>query len=111
MNKLALILATGLLISAGKSHATTGQDSWGDAHAKIHFIGEALIAQSVLEITDNRALAFGSSLAVGLAREEWKRQHGFSHYTANRLILDAAGAYVGSRCRVTLEDVRCSWKF
>lgn len=89
-------------------------DRWGDSHVKLHVIGEAAIAAAVTAATDSRTAGFGAAMAVGITREEWKRQRGFAHYAPSRIAADLVGAAMGAQlghCLVSGGGVACAWNF
>lgn len=96
------------------SNAAPGQDNWGDAHAKFHWlmaVGSGAVASHFI---DDPLLAYGASLLPLIAREEWKRAHGFSHYQPSRNVAHLLGAGIGlygERCLYTLRSVTCAWEF
>lgn len=99
MRRITYALATAAIIGALALHTpkARAQDRWGDAHAKVHLVGEAGIASlATLAANNDPVVGFWTATAVGLAREEWKRQHGFSNFTVNRLVLNTAGAALGA---------------
>jgi hypothetical protein len=108
------IILCALMALPVASHAEPGQDSWGDHNVSLHFAGEAALGSIAGAVIEDKRIAFAAAFAVGLAREQWKREHGYSNYTPNRLIADGVGAalgvYVGS-CVLTGRAITCHMQF
>lgn len=71
------------------------QDRWGDAHNKIHFVGNigtGLIAGALIE---DKPTAFAVALIPAVIREEYKRSRGFDHYAQPRIVVSLVGAGIG----------------
>lgn len=105
------LAAMGVMALSGSAHAA---DAWGQENVKYHLVGEAAIAGIVTAATDSRLAGIGAALAVGMAREEWKRRHGFDSYSSSRIAADVAGALIGAQlghCAVNMRTVSCMWSF
>lgn len=89
-------------------------DRWGDSHVKVHFVGVGVISAMTTAATDNRAIGFAAGMAVGIAREEWKRKRGFAHYAPSRNTAHLLGAAIGAQvghCLVAGDSIACAWSF
>lgn len=110
MKKIFMVL----LLVCTSARATPGQDSWGDPHEKIHWIGAYGLGVLSSAYIDNKALAFGVAEIPLIARELWKEKHGFSHFQPSRNVADTVGAALGiytEHCLISLKSVSCQVEF
>lgn len=113
MNR-SLLLTMLTVCTCTSVYAAPGQDNWGDAHAKFHWLGAVASGAIASHYIESPALAYGTALLPLLAREEWKRKHGFSHFQPSRNAAHLLGAGIGlysERCVYRLQSVTCGWEF
>lgn len=111
---LKALAACVLLAAASAAHACPKGDCWGEEHVSLHLGGEFVLGAAAGLATDNKPAAFAAAFAVGLAREQWKREHGFANYQPSRLVADAAGAALGvyvGRCVLMQRSITCAVEF
>jgi hypothetical protein len=113
LNPKLLLCAAQLAISLPAAAGGSG-DRWGDSHVKLHLIGVGAVSAAVTAVTDDRAIGFAAGLAVGIAREEWKRRNGYAHYSPSRNTAHILGAALGAQlghCLVAGDGISCALSF
>jgi len=92
---LSVTLLTALTLSAAPALAQSTQDRWGDPHEKLHWIAATGFGALSSHYIDNQYLAYGVGLLPMIAREEWKKSQGFSHYQPSRNVAALVGVGLG----------------
>lgn len=89
--------------------------TWRDNHNGYHFAGQAVSGAVSAAFIDNKWAAFGVAMIPGLVREEWKRQNGYTSYSAPRMFWNTVGAAAGvgltTKLRLTADGVQYNTTF
>lgn len=114
------LIICALLCAAGAVHADfkvsqSSADSWSGKDKQKHAIGSAILGFGAGLTFEDKRVAFGAALAVGLAKElhdaAAKNGTGFSYKDMTANVAGAAvGVYAGN-CLVRLQSITCGWRF
>lgn len=113
---LAIIaIAASSLCHAAEFKFSERGERWTGDDKKKHAIGSAILGFGAGLTFEDKRVAFGAALAVGLAKEikdaTAKTGTGFSYKDMAANVAGAAvGVYAGN-CLVRLQSVTCGWEF